>query len=314
VSVEYKKDVDKVVKALQDHCVGETNGTYERYVFNQRLQDTGEAFDAFFADLRHHANTVNYKIRSCAIVLFAVCVMNLRDANCWAHVSSSYRRPSTSVKPTDESAPQQLRVMSKAPTEQVQAARTDDLGGRRCERSQSRFRKRHPSKPRDDLPAPRSSNCGNHHDDTKRCPASGQACRKCHKVGHYAKVCRSAVKKLAVNQLDYDDELDEEVLSLRSSGKRAYCRLNVCGNTVRFLLDSGATTNVLPLRMTEQSNINDTNTSREIIIADVRQQLSKDHGYDHTDCRTKHAEELNFTLPQRTTNHLSTGKPAWRSN
>jgi len=32
LSVEDKKEVDKVIKALRDHCVGETNVTYERCV------------------------------------------------------------------------------------------------------------------------------------------------------------------------------------------------------------------------------------------------------------------------------------------
>ena len=46
-----RQDIDKVTEAFQRHCIGEVNVTYERYVFNRRVQDVGEPFDTFLADL-----------------------------------------------------------------------------------------------------------------------------------------------------------------------------------------------------------------------------------------------------------------------
>ena len=47
-----KEDIDVVLKLLEDYCVGETNETYERYVFNKRDQQQGESFDTNLTSLR----------------------------------------------------------------------------------------------------------------------------------------------------------------------------------------------------------------------------------------------------------------------
>ena len=49
--------IEKVIDAFERHFVGETNVTYERYIFNRRFQDSGESFDAYFADLRKLVRT-----------------------------------------------------------------------------------------------------------------------------------------------------------------------------------------------------------------------------------------------------------------
>ena len=48
-----KQNVDKIVEAFERHCVGEANITYERYRFHQRVQQPGECFDDFLADMRN---------------------------------------------------------------------------------------------------------------------------------------------------------------------------------------------------------------------------------------------------------------------
>lgn len=94
LSAEDKKDVDRMEKALGDHCIGETNVTYERYLFNQRIQKAGESFDAFFADLRRLIRTCDFgelqdSFLSCAIVSYAVCVTIRLDASSSSHESST---------------------------------------------------------------------------------------------------------------------------------------------------------------------------------------------------------------------------------
>ncbi|XP_032233946.1 uncharacterized protein LOC116616143 [Nematostella vectensis] len=55
-----QKDIDKVLKLLEAYCIGETNETYERYVFNKREQDQGESFDSYLTCLRPLAKTCNF--------------------------------------------------------------------------------------------------------------------------------------------------------------------------------------------------------------------------------------------------------------
>src|SRR5688572_7046014 len=55
-----RADIDKVIEAFESHCVGEVHVTYERYVFNQRMQDVGETFDTFMSDLRRLIKSCDY--------------------------------------------------------------------------------------------------------------------------------------------------------------------------------------------------------------------------------------------------------------
>ena len=55
-----KADVDSIIDAFQKHCIGEANVTYERFVFHQRVQQSGEIFDDFLADLRKMARTCEF--------------------------------------------------------------------------------------------------------------------------------------------------------------------------------------------------------------------------------------------------------------
>ena len=57
-SEDDRTNIDKVIEAFERHCIGEVNVTYERYMFNRRSQEVGEAFDSFLSDLRR-------LIRSC---------------------------------------------------------------------------------------------------------------------------------------------------------------------------------------------------------------------------------------------------------
>jgi len=62
-----------------------------------------------------------------------------------------------------------------------------------------------------------------------------------------------------VNQLDQADDNVEEVFTLNSyDNKRLYSRLDVSGKRIRFLLDSGATANLLPAGLLRQLNVSPT--------------------------------------------------------
>jgi len=54
---------------------------------------------------------------------------------------------------------------------------------------------------------------------------------------------------------------NEELLTLRNGDKvRAYCHLNVNGKSVHFMLDCGATVNVLPF--VDESAVNQSSTEQ----------------------------------------------------
>ena len=59
-SEEDTSNVSKIIEAFNRYCIGETNITYERYVFNQRTQQPGETIEDYVADLRKLANTCQF--------------------------------------------------------------------------------------------------------------------------------------------------------------------------------------------------------------------------------------------------------------
>ena len=73
-----RQDIEKVTDAFQRHCIGEVNVTYERYVFNRRVQDTGETFDAFLADLRRLACTCDFETLEESIICDRI-VIGIRE-------------------------------------------------------------------------------------------------------------------------------------------------------------------------------------------------------------------------------------------
>ena len=52
--------LNKVVKKFEEFCIGETNETYERFIFNRRNQEQNESVDQYVTALRKLAQTCNF--------------------------------------------------------------------------------------------------------------------------------------------------------------------------------------------------------------------------------------------------------------
>ena len=53
VSKENRRKLAEKIKEFDNYAVGETNETYERYIFNSREQKEGEPIDRYVAELRN---------------------------------------------------------------------------------------------------------------------------------------------------------------------------------------------------------------------------------------------------------------------
>ncbi|KAK3731974.1 hypothetical protein QZH41_003373 [Actinostola sp. cb2023] len=47
-----RKDIDVVIDRLEKHCIGKTNETYKRYIFNQRVEEPNETVDTYVTALK----------------------------------------------------------------------------------------------------------------------------------------------------------------------------------------------------------------------------------------------------------------------
>ena len=103
------------------------------------------------------------------------------------------------------------------------------------------------------------SRCGFTH-ARKRCPAYGKQCRKCHKLNHFAKVCKNNIVAAI------DSKQDSEVRYVIATIRIDDCNLDLdwfekiklldFDREVKFKLDTGAHVNVIPFYIFNSFNLN----------------------------------------------------------
>lgn len=257
-----RKKIDKVTQAFENFCVGQVNVTYERYMFNRRMQENGERFDVFLGDVRRLA-------RSCAFG--GVEESMIRDRLVVGIRDDATRRKLLQIRDltlnkaidlcrASEAAGQQLKAM--AGPDEVQAVNSSRSSrrsgvascGRRDNRSKSRGGggERDQRAKGDSKSARRCKFCNRSHVMRKdSCPAFGKTCNVCSEKNHFAvsSVCRKAKREVCRLTDDLSDD-DEELMTVGvdPSEPRWFTRLLINGRReVRFLIDCGATINMLPV-------------------------------------------------------------------
>ena len=60
MSEENRRKLAEIIKEFDNYAVGETNETYEHYIFNSREQKEGEPIDSYVAELRTLAQLCNF--------------------------------------------------------------------------------------------------------------------------------------------------------------------------------------------------------------------------------------------------------------
>jgi len=239
-----RADIEKVIEAFERHCVGEVNITYERYVFNRRVQDVGETFESFLSDLRKLVRSCEYATLEESIIRDRI-VIGIRD--------DATRRKLLQVRKLTLSSATDICRATEVATKQLRDMTTPDevnalqhASHRSPTRSKQRTRyMAEPERTMQHRSHPRCDYCGRAHEPSKEaCPAYGQTCGKCSRRHHFESVCKAKSARTTgrVQQLQ-----DEALLTLTSAdSKRLYSQLLVDDYPIRFLLDCGSTVNLLP--------------------------------------------------------------------
>jgi hypothetical protein len=253
-SDDARKKLDPILVAFEKFCIGAVNVTYERYVFNRRVQESGERFDVFLGEIRRLARSCEFAAVEDSLLRDRI-VVGIRDDSTrhkLLQIRDLTLAKAIDVCKASEAAGDQLKAMTG--TDQVQPLQTSRRSvayGRGRETSRVRDARDDSDSERDKSPVFRCKFCHRKHQQRKEaCPAYGQTCRRCSKKNHFqcSSVCpsRAGSKKPARHDVN-DIETDEELLALGDAdADRWYTRLKIGGRTVRFLLDCGATVNLLP--------------------------------------------------------------------
>lgn len=262
-----KNNIAVVCKKLEDFCIGETNEIYERYCFNKRAQESTETIDAYVSALRCLAKSCNYGTLEDDMIRDRI-VIGIIDNGTRKRLLQEAKltlKSCVDICRASESTAQQLKAMT---SEDVHVISKDV-------RQKTSQTQRHKPNREKDTPkrydrgkSSSSANsgpgyirdcrfCGRNHPRAK-CPAYGEECKICHAKNHFAVKCYQAgsVHMLEDNSsgeeyIDYLCTATHTIDSLHSVDdcfpKKVFATMSIGDEIVKFQVDSGATTNTLPI-------------------------------------------------------------------
>ncbi|KAJ8049054.1 hypothetical protein HOLleu_01612 [Holothuria leucospilota] len=241
---EDENDIKIIMTKLDTYFIGESNETYERYVFNKRDQQAGETVDAYVANLRTLAKTCNFVDLEESLIKDRL-VLGINDPGTRKTLLQTRNltlQDAVDICKTDEATRNQLKSID---TESVNKVQQKKANGQQ----------------RDKKSVPMIHNCkfcGSSHPKRKEdCPAWGKTCKNCGKKNHFAAQCKSAPKSHTqnkqanqINQVEDNQSDDHEwINSIHTEKKDLGCRMEVNNEEVIFQVDTGATVNTLPENM-----------------------------------------------------------------
>ncbi|XP_072028318.1 uncharacterized protein [Amphiura filiformis] len=191
---ENSRDLASILQHFHAYAIGEVNETYERYIFNQRVQKADENFETYLASLRVLAKTCSFEPLTDSLIRDRIVLGILKDdaRKLLLQERGLTLAKAISICKSCEAAETQAKAFkeSVAPTAINKVARN--------------FRKSSGTKPkpRNQATAKRLGPerdcwyCGNKHiRDKSVCPALGKTCKKCGLKYHFAKMCKQALDK-----------------------------------------------------------------------------------------------------------------------
>ena len=245
-----KDDVDQILAKFKNYCEPRKYETYNRFVFQDRVQREGETIDQWVTDLRKKAASCSFPGTQEDIesfirdrIVFGVCDTRLRERlmrngdQTLASVIDACRAA--------EATSAQLQAMTAAARGATTAVNT--IKNTRQQKGKSHG----PAQVKD------CEYCGRNH-SPRKCPAYGKKCNNCGFTNHFVEVCRkpkakgtTSASKTGRKVHIVKTEEEEEVLLIGALyigalSDQWQAPVQIHHETVKFALDTGAQANVLP--------------------------------------------------------------------
>ena len=233
------------------YCTPKKNITYERYIFNTRVQQANETVDQYVTELKNIATTCDYGELREGLIRDRI-VIGISDATLRARLlceTDLDLAKATQMCRADEISKQQLKTLA-GPNEftRINEVRYGDSRKRTTYKKKIHDKVNHPE------PKEQSCRyCG--YDAHKRgdCPARDEQCNSCRMKGHFAKVC---MKKSTVHEVTADEDesksyflgsVESDVTEPDASEPEPawYTDLYTNRSHVRFKIDCGADVTVI---------------------------------------------------------------------
>ena len=225
-----RQDINKVLEKLEAYCIGETNETYERYVFNKRDQQQDESFDSYLSALRSLIKTCNFGTLQDDLLRDRV-VLGIRE-------NSTRKKVLAESKLTLEKCPS--HSTGNPPSKRTAATGVPrNKGSGPGQRRESQIKCKFCLK--------------THERKKKSCFAWNKSCNACGISNHFSgsSVCRG--KKTGsgvvhtVEEFSDEDDYFFHIESPNTVHRKRFASMQLRDEQIQFQLDCGATVNILPL-------------------------------------------------------------------
>ena len=253
---ERDRSVSEIIPQFERYSIGETNETYERFVFNNRQQNKGETFESFLASIRLLIRLCNYCDSCTPSILRDRIVLGVRSMSLQTALLKKGKLNLTTaiaICKASENATIQHEQMKGKPVKKL-------------------------SRERGKMSLQNCKYCGGNHPKTKAaCPAFGKVCSTCGRGNRFAAVChfaaagkqktdrskhtsskqwrgRSVGKTKQVQEDSSDDDAWLYALHSRMN-KEVKSQMLIDGKRVLFQLDTGAIVNTLPRELVGEATM-----------------------------------------------------------
>ena len=244
---------DDIIAKFNDFAIGELNTSYERYVFNKRIQAEGENFETFLASIRTLVKTCNYCAKCVDSILRDRIILGIRDCE------------------LQKSLLKERDISLSAAINQCKAVETAQTCAHSFQHAEDAIHRIEHSKTQNPMRNKRAKPqtckfCKSTHILRKQlCPAWGARCHDCGQRNHFggSSVCQRVkrVNTIDNNTSDTDSEYEEICIacemhiSAQSTPAALFCDMTVNKHKVKLQIDSGASVCVLPERYVRNKNI-----------------------------------------------------------
>ncbi len=294
---EDRNDLETITRKFDEHIIGQVNETYERYKFNRRDQGSEEPIENYVAVLRELVKKCNYGELTDSLIKDRI-ILGIRDNNTrkkLLQIRGSTLNQTIDICRSAELTSQQLKsidanndTVSKIIPKKSRDSSHKQRGKTKYNSKRSNEKPHYPSTSKDTEVMPCLFCNTSHIMNRKHCPAWGKRCTKCNRKNHFAVKCKSISKIRGFGDRSSDEytedstedtedtddmctlrELsnDADILNKVSNSKAAkerkdvYAMLLINDEPVKCLLDTGATTNVLPARYVNAKELYDKPTT-----------------------------------------------------
>lgn len=245
----------RIIEKMEKYFIGDVNETYERYVFNQRSQKEGETVDHYITSLKTLSKSCNFCDCLADSLLRDRIVLGIRSSTAKKRLLQERNldlKKCIDICKSQEASEAQLRAMG---SETIHTTTTTHKlkQGKTKNSYVHDNRKLKISSPTSTPFSNRCKFCTKSHPLKKEaCPAWGKTCNLCKRKNHFAAKCTFySSTKVHEFHTTTDSDSEDNLLTLsacKSKERKAiFINLLIDGSPIKFQIDSGATTNVLPI-------------------------------------------------------------------